>query len=203
MNEAQRLKNHTAKWGSDFLLFDSLKTIQDPHSSYLEALLAASSLIPAIKLEGKLTDRAFAEIARWSRESKFITEPFAKVVGKSEAVIEKLQSLGLNKKQLDNFGVFAGKAHSPSTLHKLENGSVLIQKFEPGRQPGRYAVYQKIMTKEGVTTYYGKISTDPHGKFLHGKIKYLEGLVEKKSPEKSFSNVKDFYRMIHKILKGS
>lgn len=61
------------------------------------------------------------------------------------------------------------------TITEHENGLIVIRYKKPGNVPGSYAIYYKIIFKDGSIRSVFKDTYDNHGKFVHRKIKDKKG----------------------------
>lgn len=52
-----------------------------------------------------------------------------------------------------------------------DNGLIVLSYKKPGKVPGSYAIYYKIIFKDGTIRSVFKDTYDNHGKFVHRKIK--------------------------------
>ncbi len=52
-----------------------------------------------------------------------------------------------------------------------DNGLIVLAYKKPGKVPGSYAIYYKIIFKDGTIRSVFKDTYDNHGKFVHRKIK--------------------------------
>jgi hypothetical protein len=81
----------------------------------------------------------------------------------------------LADQQLSNYRRFAKKlpagAEDPVIVQRAD-GSVEFAADVPGRVPGSYATYTKIVDENGVTTSYYKTTVAPDGSIVHVKIKF-------------------------------
>jgi len=82
----------------------------------------------------------------------------------------------LNPGQARNFNRFVKKLPAASeepTITRLPDGSVQLQAKVPGRVPGSYALYTKIVDAEGNTIGYTKTTVLPDGTIAHVKNKMV------------------------------
>lgn len=81
----------------------------------------------------------------------------------------------LTAQQLSNYRRYAKKlpagAEDPVIVRQAD-GSVEFAADVPGRVPGSYATYTKVVDENGVTTSYVKTTVAPDGSVVHTKIKF-------------------------------
>lgn len=87
---------------------------------------------------------------------------------------EKISRTALDAKQAKNLKRFEKKLPSgadETAVRQLPNGSTSFTSTVPGRVPGSYAEYTKVVDAAGGTTKYIKTTYGPDGKIIHIKNK--------------------------------
>lgn len=77
--------------------------------------------------------------------------------------------------QASNFARYSKKLPSGAqepVITRGANGSVQFSADVPGRAPGSYATYTKVVDSAGTTTDYYKTTVAPDGSSVHVKIKF-------------------------------
>ena len=86
-----------------------------------------------------------------------------------------LDASELSAGQASNYARYAKKLPSGArdpVITRGANGSVQFSADVPGRVPGSYATYTKIVDSGGTTTDYYKTTVAPDGSIVHVKIKF-------------------------------
>lgn len=81
----------------------------------------------------------------------------------------------LSREQLSNLQRFLRRlpaAAEDSEVIRAADGSVQFASRVPGRVPGSYAIYTKVVDATGATTRYFKTTVAPDGTIVHMKVKY-------------------------------
>ena len=94
----------------------------------------------------------------------------------TEGIGETLASSDLTADQLSKYAGFTKKLPSAAkdpTITKGPNGTVNYSAIVPGRVPGSYAVYRKVVDVTGRTIGYTKTVIDPEGNVISVKDKMV------------------------------
>ncbi len=86
-----------------------------------------------------------------------------------------LDASELSAGQASNYARYAKKLPSGAqdpVITRGANGSVQFSADVPGRVPGSYATYTKVVDSSGTTTDYYKTTVAPDGSIVHVKIKF-------------------------------
>lgn len=87
-----------------------------------------------------------------------------------------LSHTDLNPSQLSNFTRYAKKLPAgaePTIITRGADGAVQLSTKVPGRVPGSYATYDKVVDATGTTIGYTKTTVAPDGTIVHIKDKLL------------------------------
>lgn len=87
-----------------------------------------------------------------------------------------LSHADLNPAQLSNFTRYTKKLQAgaePTVITRGADGAVQLSTKVPGRAPGSYATYDKVVDASGTTIGYTKTTVAPDGTIVHIKDKLL------------------------------
>jgi len=93
----------------------------------------------------------------------------------AETVGTTLDALELSGRQASNYARYVKKLPSGAqdpVITRGADGAVQFSADVPGRVPGSYATYTKIVDSGGTTTDYFKTTVAPDGSIVHVKIKF-------------------------------
>jgi hypothetical protein len=96
-------------------------------------------------------------------------------LGAAEAAGGALEASELSAGQASNYARYVKKLPSGAqdpVITRGANGSVQFSAEVPGRVPGSYATYTKVVDGNGSTTDYYKTTVAPDGSIVHVKIKF-------------------------------
>lgn len=120
----------------------------------------------------KLSKDARAEMAATERLGAEAAGSTAEGAGQAGKALAKSE---LSDSQASNFARYSKKlpagAQEP-VITEGANGSVQFSSKVPGRVPGSYAKYTKIVDSSGATTDFYKTTVAPDGSIVHVKIKF-------------------------------
>ena len=116
----------------------------------------------------------FATAFKWWRNGKKAADAAAAAVNSLDEVGSVLSRGDLNPSQLSNLTRYTKKLPAgaqETVITRGADGAVQFSTTVPGRVPGSYATYDKVVDASGATIGYTKTTVLPDGTILHTKDK--------------------------------